>query len=331
MKRRATRVFGIATAAAAFAASLAAQELLQPAGFSLTLPNYGMTPIGQVAGMEGGAFVARANDASSNWYNPAGLALAEKSSISSSAGTYQSFSLVPEELDERTTREGPRKRSRRSSASSSRISSAATTGPPGSPPSGRTPSSRKRTPRSTTSSAIPARFVDYSADSSYRRTEYSLGVGYTCASAWRFGATLAVANTSLRAVGSILNQRLDPDGLFAELATRRASGSITQLRLAAGAQYQLTPEILLGAIARSPGLDLFRSARIRLRRPGTRRRRGPRVSRSSIRTRGSTTSFPSRPRSEPPSRRTGSSSRWTSTSRAAARPTISSRAIAWRP
>ena len=98
MKRRATRVFGIAAAAAAaFAASLTAQDLDPPA-LTLTLPNYGMTPIGQVAGMEGGAFVARANDASSNWYNPAGLALAEKSSISSSAGTYQSFSLVPEEL-----------------------------------------------------------------------------------------------------------------------------------------------------------------------------------------------------------------------------------------
>ena len=98
MKSRATRVVGIAIAAVGIAAGLAAQELVQPSGFSLTLPNYGMTPIGQVAGMEGGAFVARANDASSNWYNPAGLALAAKSSISSSAGTYQSFSLIPEEL-----------------------------------------------------------------------------------------------------------------------------------------------------------------------------------------------------------------------------------------
>ncbi len=259
MKRRATRIFGIAAAAAAFAVSLAAQELLQPAGFSLTLPNYGMTPIGQVAGMEGGAFVARANDASSNWYNPAGLALAEKSSISSSAGTYQSFSLVPEELTTDDT-----------GGSSQTVPALVgvvvknlfggdnwTAGFA----AVRTNSFEQETDAQIDNLfGDPSRFVDYSADSSYRRTEYSLGVGYTCASAWRFGATLAVANTSLRAVGSILNQRLDPDGLFAELATRRASGSITQLRLAAGAQYQLTPEILLGAIARSPGLDLFRSA-----------------------------------------------------------------------
>ncbi|MET0619600.1 MAG: hypothetical protein ABW056_04940, partial [Thermoanaerobaculia bacterium] len=70
MTRRATRAFGIATVAAAFAVSLAAQNL-EPPALTLTLPNYGMTPIGQTAGLEGGAFVARANDASSNWYNPA--------------------------------------------------------------------------------------------------------------------------------------------------------------------------------------------------------------------------------------------------------------------
>jgi long-subunit fatty acid transport protein len=258
MKSRATRILGIAIAAVGFAAGLAAQELLQPSGFSLTLPNYGMTPIGQVAGMEGGAFVARANDASSNWYNPAGLALAQKSSISSSAGTYQSFSLVPEEL----TKDD-------SGGSSQTVP--ALVGVVVKSPFGdkrftagfavvRTNSFEQETDAQIDDLfGDPGRFVDYSADSSYRRSEYSLGVGYTPGRAWRFGATLAVANTSLRAVGSILNQRIDPDGLFAELATRRASGSITQLRLAAGAQYQLTPEILLGAIARSPGLDLFRS------------------------------------------------------------------------
>ena len=259
MKPRADRVLGIAIAAVGFAMGLAAQELLQPSGFSLTLPNYGMTPIGQVAGMEGGAFVARANDASSNWYNPAGLALAEKSSISSSAGTYQTFSLVPEEL----TRDD-------SGGSSQTVPALVgvvvknlfgdkrwTAG---------FAAVRTNSFEQETDAQIDdlfgdsGRFVDYSADSFYRRTEYSLGLGFSCERAWRFGATLAVANTSLRAVGSVLNQRIQPDGLFAELGTRRASGSITQLRLAAAAQYQLTPEILLGAIARSPGLDLFRSA-----------------------------------------------------------------------
>jgi len=260
MKPRATRVFGIATVAAAFAASLAAQQL-EPPALTLTLPNYGMTPIGQTAGLEGGAFVARANDASSNWYNPAGLALAEKSSVSSSAGTYQSFSLVPEAL------------SRDDSGGSSQTVPALV---------GvlvkdlfgnkqftagfsvvRTNSFEQETDAQR-SDLLPstAAILDYSADSQYRRNEYSLGLGYSCGRAWRFGATLAVANTSLRAVGSVFDQEVQPGGLDATLLARRASGSITQLRLSAGAQYQLTPEILLGANVRTPGLDLFRSGEV---------------------------------------------------------------------
>ena len=228
---------------------------------TLTLPNYGMTPIGQTAGLEGGAFVARANDASSNWYNPAGLALAEKSSVSSSAGTYQSFSLTPEAL------------SRDDSGGSSQTVPALvgvlvknlfgdkrwTAGFA----AVRTNSFEQETDaqRSDLLSS-PATILDYSADSQYRRNEYSLGLGYSCDRDWRFGATLAVANTSLRGVGSVFNQEVLPGGLDATLLARRASGSITQLRLAAGAQYQLTPEILLGAIARTPGLDLFRSGEV---------------------------------------------------------------------
>src|SRR5262245_33947872 len=98
MKTRAGYVFGIA-AAFTLAASLRAQHfIIQPPSFTLTLPNYNRTSIGQVGGLQGGAFVARANDSSANWYNPAGLALAPKAQISSSAGTYTLFNLVPKDL-----------------------------------------------------------------------------------------------------------------------------------------------------------------------------------------------------------------------------------------
>jgi long-subunit fatty acid transport protein len=258
MKRRAARVLGIGIAVASLAGAVAGQDfVIQPPGFTLTLPNYGMTPIGQVAGLEGGAFVARANDASSNWYNPAGLALAQKSSISSSAGTYQSFSLIPEELTNDDSGGSSQTvpalvgvvvkdlfRDDQWTAGFAAV---------------RTNSFEQETDAQIFDLDTTGHILDYSANATYRRNEYSFGVGYTCARAWRFGATLAVANTSLSAVGSILDERVRPGGLDAGLVSRRASGSITQLRLAAGAQYQLTPEILLGAIARSPGLDLFRS------------------------------------------------------------------------
>src|SRR5262249_62064445 len=101
MDKRTVRIVGVSVSAfLGLAVSLFAQPnpIIQPPGFTLTLPNYLMTPIGQTAGLEGGAFVARVNDASSNWYNPAGLALATQSSVSSSAGSYQLLSVIPTDL-----------------------------------------------------------------------------------------------------------------------------------------------------------------------------------------------------------------------------------------
>jgi hypothetical protein len=259
MKPRTARVVGLTLVAVVFASGLTAQSfIIQPPGFTLTLPNYNMTPIGQVAGLQGGAFIARANDPSSNWYNPAGLALAQKSSISSSAGTYQSFSLVPDDLS-----------SEDSGGSSQTVPALVgvvvknifgdkkwTAGFA----AVRTNSFEQETDAQIADLLTsPQHLLDYSADSQFRRTEYSFGLGYACGRAWRFGAGLAVANTNLRAVGAISDQRVQTDGLDAGLAARRASGSVTQLRLEGGAQYQLTPEILLGAVVRTPGVTLFRS------------------------------------------------------------------------
>jgi hypothetical protein len=84
-------------------------------------------------------------------------------------------------------------------------------------------------------------------------------MGYGDKGPWRFGAALSVANTTVSAVGSIGDQVLTPTGLDAALADHRVSGNITQLRLTGGVQYQVSPEILLGALVRTPGLRLFRS------------------------------------------------------------------------
>ncbi len=260
MNKTSARVFGISVSAAvSLAAALFAQNpVVAPPGFTLTLPNYLMTPIGQLGGLEGGAFVARANDASSNWYNPAGLALADQSSVSSSAGSYQLLSLVPKDLEDDDSGGSSQQVPALVGAVVKKIFGddrwtagfAAV----------RTNSWQQETDaRVDLLAQAPGSLLSYSADSSFRRNEFSLGVGFEDRGPWRFGATLSAANTSLEAVGSIGKQLVRPDGLDAALADRRVSGSITQLRLTGGAQYQLTPEILLGAVVRSPGLSLFRS------------------------------------------------------------------------
>jgi hypothetical protein len=217
-----------------------------------------MTPIGQTAGLEGGAFVARANDASSNWYNPAGLALAHQSSVSSSAGSYQLLSVVPEDLQTED-----------SGGSSQQVPALVGVVVKKLFPDDRwtlgfsavrTNSWEQETDAQIDQLALPpSRLLSYSADSQFRRNEFSLGLGYGAKGPWRFGAAMSVANTTVSAVTSIGDQRVTPTSLDAALADRRISGNITQLRLTGGVQYQMTPEILLGALVRTPGLRLFRS------------------------------------------------------------------------
>ena len=258
MKISAARVPALAVASATLiAASLAAQTPPQTS-FTLTLPNYNTIPIGQVGGLEGGAYIARTNDASSNWYNPAGLALAKTSSVSSSAGTYQLLSLIPKDLQ-----------SEDSGGSTQQVP--ALVGIVIKKPFGddrytggiavvRTNSWSQQTDAQIDElESIPGRLLTYSADSEFRRVEASLALAYADGGPWRFGANLSGSNTSLRAVGSVSDLLTEPTGLEAIQTSRRINGSSTQIRAAAGVQYQMTPQILLGGVVRSPGVTLFRS------------------------------------------------------------------------
>ena len=72
-----------------------AQQPLQvviPAG-NVLLPNSNSVPLGPNAGLEGGAHVARVGDPSSAWLNPAGLSRAQDAEISASSGVFQISTL----------------------------------------------------------------------------------------------------------------------------------------------------------------------------------------------------------------------------------------------
>jgi hypothetical protein len=73
------------------AAALAAQTAAIPP--NLILPNYDRIPIGQREGIEAGAFLARTNDASANWYNPAGLGRSLHTALNASATAYEWTSI----------------------------------------------------------------------------------------------------------------------------------------------------------------------------------------------------------------------------------------------
>jgi hypothetical protein len=65
---------------------------------NILLPNYESVPVGEVAGLEAGAYLVRANDSSALFYNPAGLPRAERSSISGTAGVFQFDTVTPSTL-----------------------------------------------------------------------------------------------------------------------------------------------------------------------------------------------------------------------------------------
>jgi hypothetical protein len=73
-------------------AGLAQTETVTIPG-NLILPNYERIPVGEREALEAGAFIARTSDGNSNWYNPAGLALVERTAVNTSAAAYDATNL----------------------------------------------------------------------------------------------------------------------------------------------------------------------------------------------------------------------------------------------
>lgn len=74
-------------------ATLLAQSSAVTIPGGLLLPNYEQVPVGVREALEGGAFIARTRDGNANWYNPAGLALVERTSIDMAGAVYDATSL----------------------------------------------------------------------------------------------------------------------------------------------------------------------------------------------------------------------------------------------
>jgi hypothetical protein len=68
---------------------------------NLILSNYNSVPVGPYGGLEGSAYVARVDDPSAAWFNPAGLARQSSAQVSGSAGVYQFTTVTPRALPNR--------------------------------------------------------------------------------------------------------------------------------------------------------------------------------------------------------------------------------------
>ncbi|HXO84195.1 MAG TPA: hypothetical protein VN803_01595, partial [Gemmatimonadales bacterium] len=233
---------------------------------SLILPNYDRLPIGQREGIEGGAYVARTNDAAAAWYNPAGLGQSKKSALNASATAYEYTSM---ELEGFGTSEG---RSRISSIGTLlsfvigedvihsrnwRFGFAITQ------PIVWQPSSIDLA----FTMQAGAELLSYATDVNLDVMIPSLSAAYVPGGAGtgnlRLGASLGMAITGLGQSVTFSDRVTDT---AATVATRdfSADGEVWHLVPTLGLQWDVTPSIAFGTRVMAPGIRVLGSSRMRL-------------------------------------------------------------------
>jgi len=219
---------------------------------NMVISNYNSTAVGPFGGLEGTAYVARINDPSSTWFNPAGLAKLGSPEISGSAGVYQRTAVAPSAL--------PNK-----GGSIQQLPNFVgfTFVPRQGMTVGAALLSTNSWSQETDSELISPvaggqqRFA-YSADSGFEQRVAAIAVGYKGSDSWRVGGGFAFSLMDLRLVQSATERVADATGLRSVLLSARASGSSIQLRGQGGAQYE-TGHWSVGGALRTPGLTIHRS------------------------------------------------------------------------
>ena len=252
--RRTRRCLTTAIAFAMLSLSAMAQvpDILSPPP-NIVVPNYEGIPVGPYAGLEAGAYIARTNDPSAAWFNPAGLSRAKGAQISGSAGLYQYTKISPEiapgagtsvqhvpNLVGFTMQHGTKLTL--GGAILTPVSWAQTTNMEVILPSG----------------SNLERFA-YSSDSEFNRRVVALSAGYESDSKWRFGGGLTFLYTSLNMTQTVSDRIAMPNGLSTLLVTSSVRGSDMKVGIVGGVQVDVKPHIQVGGVIRTSGFSIYRS------------------------------------------------------------------------
>jgi hypothetical protein len=215
---------------------------------NVLLPNGNGVPPGQTANLEGGAYVARADDSSSNWYNPAGLARASTSSVSATGGAYQGTTV---------------KMSAFPDAGGSFTHLPAVVGAVVKPRKGSewtfgfsVIQFNSWDNAIATQLVTPQERFGYAAASQFSGIQGSLAAAHD-SSGWRYGVALAVDFTSLEKDQTASDALQFPTGLSSLVGSSHFSGEVAHLRVTAGVQRDISKEWKLGAMVRTPGVALY--------------------------------------------------------------------------
>ena len=234
---------------------------LPPSGI---LPNYDRVLIGQREGLEGGAFVARTDDAGAGWYNPAGLALSEKSGLNASSNAYELTTITLEGI-------GQAKGSTRFSPSGTYFGAVLGA------PIIKNPNVRLAffyaKPVSWTPGTLDGAFTvnsggneeqfSYTSTSNFSTIIPGLAAGFRLGKKFRVGASTGLGMTNLHQVQSVGDQLITP-GVSSTTATRSVStdGSIYNVLLTGGVQWDAGTKVKVGGRITSPGIRIGGSSKL---------------------------------------------------------------------
>jgi hypothetical protein len=237
----------------------AAQSLPVEIPKALIFPNYDNVLVGKDQALEGGAYIARVDDASANFYNPAGLVVSEKTSLNASSTGYVWSRLSSQALD--------------TSISSSKIDNVpAYFGVVIAPPFGDvrnlrfgasitrgvawTPGAIDQTTNAPNIASIDR--ITYSTDASFETLIYQIAAAWAPVAdrSLRLGLALGLSETSY-SNESTFSGLVSLSGQPAQfLSTIRASGNQLDMIFVLGAQWDIVGGLTIGALVRSPGYRL---------------------------------------------------------------------------
>jgi len=224
------------------------------------LPNYDRIPVGQREALEAGAYIARTNDANANWYNPAGLALVERTAANLSASAYEGTSLEVA--------------GQRRETSNLRLSPLGSffglaIGEP------ITSSDRMRygvyiaQPLAWQSGALdeelpvnPQTRFTGSSEAFLSRIEPGIAIGMRMGEALRLGGSVGVSVTTMDLTQDLGLRSTSTDSASTLRRTLTVAGTTWHLVPRLGVQWDLGERWRLGAVAASPGLQMMGSTRV---------------------------------------------------------------------
>lgn len=234
------------------AATARAQEVRVPP--SLLLLNYDRVNPGLVEALEAGAVIARSRNAPAVAYNPAGIALTDRTILNASAQGYQltalggtgfdhatpvsSFEAIPSFLGIVLGREVI-------DWETVRIGFAVVT--------------PMHWDQSVIASTVPeaSQRVSYSVHSSFSSVVPTVSVGWAVVPTFRLGASLEFPYTSLSNEGQLSGELTSASESLGSIRTLSAGGSTLDVVGVVGAQWTALPWLHLGLVFRTPGLKIL--------------------------------------------------------------------------